>query len=437
MILSIIVALLILSVVVFFHELGHFIFAKKVGIKVHTFSVGFGPRLWGVKKGGTDYRISAVPFGGYVAMAGEEIDERTGAGDEFGSKSVWERFQVVFAGPLMNFVLAFLVIWVVFMAGVYEPSEADVVVGWVQEDSPAVEAGFSTGDTIVEVDGKKPYNWGDFINKVILADKVADIKWVDRNGVEHEKEIPLERDPYTGMVTMGIAPGNPSVINSVNAGSPAADAGLIKGDLITQVDGADICCAEELIFYMTKLDKETETVRLTVKRDGDVFERDVRPQWDKEGARFVMGLDLTPEEQRVKVRYNPFKALGKAFTRLYEMVVQMLVVLKLLFSRALPVRSMGGAIGIVQMTSKYTQLGIVALLQFVAFISINLGIVNLLPIPIADGGQIVFLMLEKIMKRPLSKKTMNIIMNIGLYLVILLLILTTYNDIVRIIKGVF
>ena len=438
MILNILVALFILGIVVFFHELGHFIFAKKVGIKVHTFSIGFGPRLWGFVKGGTDYRFSAIPFGGYVAMAGEEIADRKGEPEEFASKTVWERFQVVFAGPLMNFILAFLVIWVVLMIGVRESSDnGDVLVGWVQEASPAEDAGITAGARIISLNGKKVEGWTQFLNKIILSENKAVIEWAGPEGTVSESEFRLERDPFTGMVNLGIAPGNEALVSSVAPDSPAQKSGLMAGDRIVSVNGNKISCAEELVYHMGRLSPGEGDVTLGVARGEEALQIALEAAWDEENSRFVMGIDMTPPENTVLVRYNPLKALPKAFKKLFEMVGQMLLVLKLLFSRVIPVRSMGGAIGIVQMTSRYAELGVAALLQFVAFISINLGIVNLLPIPIADGGQIVFLGLEKAMRRPLSKKTMTVIMNIGWYFVILLLILTTYNDIIRLIKGVF
>jgi len=437
MILYILIAVFILGIVVFFHELGHFLLAKKSGIKVYTFSIGFGPKLWGKEYKGTEYRISAVPFGGYVAMAGEELEDRKGEPDEFASKSLWQRFQVVFAGPLMNFILAFAVIWLALIIGVNEPvRDTELKIGWVEEGSIAQEAGMEVGDTIIALNGKPVKSWKEFTNKLIFSKEKTTITWLSRNKTV-SADITLKRDPYTGVVLFGAAPGHPAVVRSVETESPAGKAGILPQDRIIALNGEEITCAEELVMRLMSPEKAKGSLLLTVDRKGEEVNIPVEAVWDEEAHRNILGVDLTPEIKTQMVRYNVFRAVGQAFKKLTCMIGQLFVILKLLLTGDLPARSMGGAIGIVQMTAQVAQFGFVAVLEFIAFISVNLGIVNLLPIPIADGGQIVFLGIEKITGRPLSKKTMGIIMNIGLYLVIALLILTTYNDIMRIIKGVF
>ena len=437
MILYILIAVFILGIVVFFHELGHFLLAKKNGIKVYTFSIGFGPKIWGKEYKGTEYRISAVPFGGYVAMAGEELEDRKGDPDEFASKTLWQRFQVVFAGPLMNFILAFVVIWLALIIGVNEPvRETELKIGWIEEESIAREAGMAVGDTITALNGKPVKNWKDFTNKLIFSKEDATITWLSQ-GKTMTADITLKRDPYTGMVLFGAAPGHPAVVRAVESESPAGKAGILPGDRIVSLDGEEITCAEELVMRLMSSEEGRSSLLLTVERNGEELSIPVEAVWDEETHRTILGVDLTPEIKTQMVRYNIFAAVGRAFKKLLGMIAQLFVILKLLLTGDLPARSMGGAIGIVQMTAQVAQFGFVAVLEFIAFISVNLGIVNLLPIPIADGGQIVFLGIEKATGRPLSKKTMGVIMNIGLYLVIALLILTTYNDIMRIIKGVF
>ena len=437
MILYILIAVFILGIVVFFHELGHFLLAKKNGIKVYTFSIGFGPRIWGKEYKGTEYRISAVPFGGYVAMAGEELEDRKGEPDEFASKSLWQRFQVVFAGPLMNFILAFAVIWLALIIGVNEPvRETDLKIGWVEEGSIAQQAGLTAGDTIMALNGKPVKNWKDFTDKLIFSKEKATITWLSGEKTV-SAELSLERDPYTGMVLFGAGPGHPAVVRSVGEKSPADKAGILPGDRIISLNGEEVTCAEELVMRLMDPDEEFSRLLITVERAGEEMTLPVDAVRDEETRRYILGVDLTPEVRTKLVRYNIFAAVGQAFKKLLGMIAQLFVILKLLLTGDLPARSMGGAIGIVQMTAQVAQFGFVAVLEFIAFISVNLGIVNLLPIPIADGGQIVFLGIEKATGRPLSKKTMGVIMNIGLYLVIALLVLTTYNDIMRIIKGVF
>jgi len=239
MILYILIAVFILGIVVFFHELGHFLLAKKNGIKVYTFSIGFGPKIWGKEYKGTEYRISAVPFGGYVAMAGEELEDRKGDPDEFASKTLWQRFQVVFAGPLMNFILAFVVIWLALIIGVNEPvRETELKIGWIEEESIAREAGMAVGDTITALNGKPVKNWKDFTNKLIFSKEEATITWLSQ-GKTMTADITLKRDPYTGMVLFGAAPGHPAVVRAVESESPAGKAGILPGDRIVSLDGEE------------------------------------------------------------------------------------------------------------------------------------------------------------------------------------------------------
>jgi len=437
MILNILIAVVILGIVVFFHELGHFLLAKRNKIKVYTFSIGFGPKIWGKEYKGTEYRLSAVPFGGYVAMAGEELEDRKGDPDEFASKTVWQRFQVVFAGPLMNFILAFVVIWLALIIGVREPVvRQGLQIGWVEENGLAEKIGLTVGDEIIALNGKPVKDWSHFNQKLIFSKEEASVTWVSGEKTL-TADLELERDPYTGMVLFGAAPGTPAIIRAVDKSGTAAQSGILPGDEIIALNSEKIDCAEELILHLMKKGEKEESFTLTLLRQGEEKKVLVQASWDDATSRYPLGVDLSPEIKTEVKRYSVIKAVGESFKQLIGMIGQLFLVLKLLFTGDLPARSMGGAIGIVQMTAQVAQFGFVAILEFIAFISVNLGIVNLLPIPIADGGQILFLGIEKIKGKPLSKKTMGIIMNIGLYLVIALLILTTYNDIMRIIKGVF
>ena len=431
MVYNILISFIILGIVVFIHELGHFIMAKKVGIEVRTFSVGFGPRIIGKMYKGTDYRISAIPLGGYVEMAGEELDDRKGGENEFASKTPWERFQVAFAGPFMNFVLAFLVIWIALMIGNYEPVDGNKVkIGWVEKGSVAEKAGILPGSEILSVNGDKVKDWKEFLNKVIFSKDKIKITWKYADKIK-SVVLPIKRDPYTGMVNLGIAAGYKTKINAVLKGSPADKAGILKGDIIFSINGKEVYSPEAVSYIIHNMKKDS--FFMTVERNGKKIEKKIIFDNNKK----MLGVSLTPDLKFVLKKYDIFSAFIKAFEKLWGMIVQMFVVLKLLFSGAVSTKSMGGVIGIVQVTSKYASLGIASLLYFVGFISVNLGFVNLLPIPVADGGHITFIILEKLRGKPLSEKTMRIVMNLGLYLILFLFLFTTYNDIVRIIKGAF
>lgn len=430
-IIMIVLALVVLGIVVFFHELGHFIAAKKVGIRVYTFSIGFGPRLWGFTKDDTDYRISAIPFGGYVAMAGEEIADRQGESDEFASKTPFERFCVAFAGPFMNFILAAVLIWVVTLVGEREPVYlSNMVVGVVQQGSLADTAGIQMGDTLVSLNGKKITDWDRFMKKVLLSKKTVSLTY-SRDGKEYTQEITLLRDKMTGAVNLGISPGFNPIIGEVMTDSPAAKAGLLPDDTITAIGGKKISCWDEVAIALSEVYTKDKEVTIEVVRNGNPMTFTMLPELNEEGKP-KLGVVVKLEERVVRSSF--INSFGDTAKRYWGMVQDMWTAIALLVTNSISVKTMAGPIGIVQMTSKVAQFGLISLLTFIAFISINLGIVNLLPIPITDGGQIVFVILEKIMGKPLSKKTMMMIMNVGFYMIIALALFVTYNDVLRIFK---
>ncbi len=428
----IILALAVLGVVVFFHELGHFVVAKKVGIKVYTFSIGFGPKLWGFTRNDTDYRISAIPFGGYVAMAGEEVADRKGEADEFASKTPFQRFCVAFAGPFMNFVLAAVLIWIVMLVGEKEPAYlSDMVVGFVQKDSVAMTAGFQTGDKIIALNGKKATDWDHFLKNIMLSRNTITITY-QRNGQTFDTTMQLKRNNMTGAVDLGLTPGFNPIIGEVQKDTPAAKFGLKPGDIITAINDKQITCWDEILIYLDTTTLVNDTAIVTVDRNGEKMAFELK-ELKKENGRYMLGISLKLEEKLV--RYSFLKSFPAAAVRYWGMMKDMYTALELLFSRNISFKTMAGPIGIVQMTSAVAKFGIISLFTFIAFISINLAIVNLLPIPITDGGQIVFVLIEKITGKPLSKKFLNAAMNVGFAMLIALAIFVTYNDFVRIFKG--
>lgn len=430
-ILMIVLALVVLGIVVFFHELGHFIAAKKVGIRVYTFSIGFGPRLWGFKKDDTDYRISAIPFGGYVAMAGEEIADRKGESNEFASKTPFERFCVAFAGPFMNFVLAAVLIWVVTLVGEREPAYlSNMVVGVVQQGSLADTAGIQMGDTLISLNGKKITDWDRFLKKVMLSKKSISLTYA-REGKEYTKELTLVRDTMTGAVNLGLFPGFNPIIGEVMENSPAKNAGLLPDDTITAIGGKKISCWEEVATTLNEVYVKDKEITIEVLRNGTAMTVLLIPGINADGKP-MLGVTVKMEERLIRSSF--IDSFGATATRYWSMVQDMWTAIALLVSNTISIKTMAGPIGIVQMTSKVAQFGLTSLFIFIAFISINLGIVNLLPIPITDGGQIVFVILEKIMGKPLNKKTMAMMMNVAFYMLIALALFVTYNDILRIFK---
>jgi len=440
MIINILLALIILGIVVFFHELGHFIFAKKVGIKVYTFSIGFGPKIWGVKYKGTLYKLSLIPFGGYVSMAGEEIDDRTGDKNEFASKSLWERFQVIFAGPMTNFILAFLLMWVVLMIGIEEPvDKKSPMEVYVKEGSIAHEIGLETGDEIISVNGKKIGYWHQFLEEVSLTSGKATIRWKDKdqNKIKINK-INFKRDEYTGGVDtedLGLSPLIKTEIAKVEKNSPADNAGIKSGDIITRVNGEKVEYSHEVSNFIKKLNNKKK-LSIKVLRNGEIINLNAELKKRKNNNGFYLGVLFNYNIETQVVKYSFFKAFYKGGERFVNWIVKIYDMLKLLVTGSTSVKTISGPVAIVKVTSIFAELGLSSLLNFLSLISLNLGIVNLLPIPIADGGQILFILIEKIKGEPINEKTISIIMQISTLILISLAIFITYNDIIKIIKGV-
>ncbi|TYB31243.1 MAG: RIP metalloprotease RseP [Candidatus Mcinerneyibacterium aminivorans] len=438
MLLNIILALFILGIVVFIHELGHFIFAKKVGIKVYTFSIGFGPKLFGINYKGTLYKISMIPFGGYVSMAGEDPNDRTGSPEEYSSKTVWQRFQVAIAGPVLNFILAFILFWIILIIGIEEPKQSDKPMEiHVVKDSIAAKIGMETGDELISIDNKKVSYWQEFQRNISLSGSKVNIKW---NDVSAEKiknnTVKIERDEYTGgadINKIGILPQIEPVIAGISKNSPANTIGLKKNDRIISINNKNV----EYTYQLNKIIGQLENpdISLKISRNGNVIEKNVELAQRQQQEGYYLGVIFETVETEI-VKYPFFKAFSEAINRFIGWIGKMFNMLKMLFSGAVSVKTVSGPVGIVKVTAVFATLGIVPLFQFLAIISMNLGIVNLIPIPITDGGHILFLGIEKLRGKPLKPKTLNIIMQISALLLVGLALFITYNDIIKIFKGV-
>lgn len=350
---SLIYFLVVLSVLVLVHEFGHFIAAKRIGVRVEKFSFGFGPKLFSVKRGDTEYLISAIPLGGYIKMAGDEPGESlTGKSFEFLSRSIWERFLVIFAGPLLNYVLAFLIFSVIFMFG--SPT-LTTEVGSLLKDYPAEKSGLILGDKVIKVDGKDVKYWEDMTEMI-------------RKHLEGPIKLTIEKN------------------------------GKIS-------------------------DVEIQPVIREVK---DIFGKHTK----------IALLGIAPSQKIENVRYGFFESFSKGFRKVIDLTA---ITYKALWSIAtgrLSVKeSMTGPIGIFIITGKAAQMGLIYLFHLMAMLSASLAIFNLLPLPVLDGGHILFLFVEKLRGKPLSVKVQENIANIGVGLLILLTVFIFYSDIVKF--GIF
>jgi len=351
-------AVVLLGILIFVHELGHFIFAKFLGIKVLKFSLGFGPKLIGKKYGDTEYQISALPLGGYVKMLGQsdtpEEEEEISEADKhraYNFQPIWKRFTVVFSGPLFNLFFAVFIFFLVFMNGVpYMLAE----VGTITPDSPAAQQGIMKGDRIIEVDGKRITRW-DEMTEIIHS--------------QPGKELTISIDRSGSALTLMVRPEKKVIKN-------------IFGE-------------------------------------------------DKE----VGLIGIAPSGKTELTQQGIISAFSLAVSRTWDISVLTLVSMVKLVQRIIPADTIGGPIMIFQMAGEQASHGAMNFFTFMAVISINLGVLNLLPIPVLDGGHILFMGIEAIRRRPLSDKVIIISQKVGLAMLLSLMAFAFYNDIARIFTG--
>jgi regulator of sigma E protease len=426
---------IVLGVLIFIHELGHFLVAKFSGVGVEKFSLGFGPRIVGFTRGETEYRISLLPLGGYVKMVGESTGEEISEEDKrrsFSHKPVSVRAAIVAAGPAMNLVLAAVLIPVIFMIGMNIPAflEKPSVIGYVVPGEPAYEAGLRPGDLIESVDGKETPKWEDLLAALALnPGKTIEID--ARRASELVKtQITPGTSEDTGAGYGGMYPPMPAVISEVSPGYPAADAGLKPGDTILAVDGHSISHWAELEELIHKSGgKKT----FLIGRGEETLTFEITPKYNEEAKVHLVGISR--KDEQVLRRYGFFESIEKGLSTAADMTVKLFVVLKGLVVGKYSLKTLGGPIMIAQVAGKAAATGLSELLYLVAFLSLQLGIINLFPIPVLDGGHILFFGIEAAKGRPLSEKFMTIAQQIGVVLLIGLMVLVTYNDLFRIFGG--
>ena len=416
--------LIVIGILVFVHEFGHFIMAKRAGVRVEKFSLGMGPRLFGYKKGDTDYIISALPLGGYVKMAGENPDEEpTGAADEFQSKTIWQRAKIAAAGSVTNIVLAFLLMPLVFMVGTYTLGSPRV--GGVVKGSPAEQAGFLAGDTIEQISGKAITEWEKAEMLIAVNPNTTIPVVIDRNGEKKTLMLTPQLDAEHNIGTSGLYPSLSAELGRLRPGLPAEKAGLKIHDKILAVDG-------KTVYYWNQFStmvKESEGKKLTllIEREGKRMTTAITPVMD--GGRYVIGVE--PFVRLVFKKYGFLESVRMGFTRTLETADLTFITLKKLLSFSLSIKTLGGPVMIAQMSGQAAAAGLSAFIALMATISLSLGMLNLLPIPVLDGGLLLFLAIEAVRKKPLSQKVMEVSQSIGAALLISLIAVVSYNDVVR------
>ena len=426
----------VLGVLVFVHELGHFMFAKAFGVGVEVFSLGFGKRLFGFRRGDTDYIVSVLPLGGYVKMLGENPDEELSGSDlEYLSKPKWQRLIILLAGPAMNVVLAFVLTVGVYQLGIRVAADSDdpVVVGIVEPDSPAAEAGLQRDDLIVTVDGEAIETWEAFkIRVLISANQPLDLGIV-RNNREMIVEVTPEATAEQQTGHIGLGSPRPAQIGPILEGGAAAAAGLREGDVVTAINGEPIHHWNQLVGALA--DNLDTPLALTLSRDRQIVDLAYTVPLSDDG--FLATGFAQVAEHIVKVRSYPLnEAVGEAGRELKRQSLLLGQILRRLFTGRMSVRTLSGPLEIAKFSGQATRTGDPSvLMSFMAFISLQLGIINLLPIPVLDGGQIALILFEAAIRRDLSMQIKERIMQVGVVMLVSLMVVVITLDVTKLLPA--
>ena len=421
----------VLGIMILVHEFGHYAAAKIFGVRVEVFSIGFGKRLLGFRRGDTDYRIAAIPLGGYVKMSGENfMESRTGAPYEFMSHPRWQRFIIAFAGPFMNIALAVVLLTAVFMVRYEHPIYLDkpAVIGWVLENSPAAKAGIEPGDRIVHIDGLDNPTWEDVIPKVGLSANQPLNITIERDGQQLKKTITPQPSGPEQFGTPGWLPDQPNTITELEPNMPAAQAGMKVGDNIVALDGQPTRSLPAMIHILQE--NKSKPIEVTAVRDGQEMKFTLTPKLDKlenGEERYRIGMKSEP----VHVDKLPFaKALTKSVEQNKKYSLLILDLVKKMAQRKVSMKQVEGPISIARASGEAAQQqGWTPLLLLMSAISLNLGIFNLFPFPILDGGMILMLAIESLRGKDISLAVKERVYQVAFVLLVLFAALVIFNDI--------
>jgi regulator of sigma E protease len=458
---------ILLGIMILIHELGHFWAALAVGVKVETFSIGFGPRLFGFKRGETDFRVSAIPFGGYVRMLGEqpgqsvvlqaaEIDRDRTSSPDFGprlsgfkreeadndaapdprafyAKPRWQRAIVIIAGPLMNVILA-----VAIVAGIYmyafpkEVDSADPVITSVTANSPAQRAGLQAGDKIVRIGSKQDPNWQDVMTIESLNANRALPVVIERHGKRLTYSVTPQMDSREGIGVVGWNGEEDVQIGQVLKDSPAEAAGLRPGDLLLSVNDQPI--VTPVVLQQAVIHSAGKPVSLKVMRDNRIQTISVTPTPTHEAKLpWHIGIGFRYRVEFVKLGFGPAILGSLRFNS--QNATMIFRVLGSIVERRVSPKALAGPIGIAQLSSEAAQQGPLSFLLLMSLVSLNLAIFNLLPIPILDGGTLLLLIIEMLLQREVSLQVKETVFKLGFVFLMMIVVFVIYNDISRIVTS--
>ena len=441
---------IVLGVLIFFHELGHFLVARLFGVGVEKFSLGFGPRIFGKTVGLTDYRISAIPLGGYVKMVGDEPDaelEPEMIPYSFTHKHVFKRILIVAAGPFFNLLLAAMI----YAAFFFFIGTEDIrpVVNHVNSGGPAAQAGIRIGDTIKSVDGTPVDSWSD-INRLIADakgdsvrirfkhdDRITDTTVTPQTKVA--KDILGDDRPYFDAGFSGFPPLK-AVVGDVAEGYPAKKAGLQKGDRIVEINGKPVDTWHTMKDIISQSKGEALTLRIV--RGEETLSVEIVPVLFSEenvlGEKvdsYRIGISTPgveiPEPDRIIIKLGPLQAAVESVKQTYQISRLTILSISKLIQGTVSTKTLGGPIMIAEMAGQQAKAGLTNLIFFIAVLSINLAILNFLPIPVLDGGHLMFFFIEAVIRRPVNLRMREIAQQAGIFILIMLMIFVFYNDIMR------
>ncbi|MDQ6979290.1 MAG: RIP metalloprotease RseP [Mariprofundaceae bacterium] len=439
-----------IALLIAIHEYGHFIVARKLGIKVEKFSVGFGPSLfsWRSRDGEVEYILAAIPLGGYVKMLGENPEEQKEeattalkAADlarAFHVQPVWKRAAVAVAGPLFNFLFA---IFLYIMIGWSGQQVIPPVVGHINVDSLAEHAGVQIGDVITGVNGKPIHAWQhveEALKPAVGKEVQIDLAR-DGRDLQVHMALPLPKQDALlsniGESLVGFSSGQRVFVASVVKDSPADRGGLKNGDEMVRLDHEVVDDVRSLIHYVQQ--HAGTAVTMGVLRGDLQMNVQITPKADSKTGLGRMGVVLNARSIQAPVHYRMglFEGVSYGFTRTWDMTAMTLEVLGKMVVNTISPSNLGGPIAIAQMAGQTVAYGLIPYLLFLALISVNLGVLNLLPVPILDGGHLTYLGLEAVRGRPLSPETMEKTQVVGVLLIAALMIFAFYNDIARFLQG--
>ena len=429
----------VLGFMILIHEFGHYAVAKLLGVRVEQFAIGFGKRLIGFRKGETDYRLNAIPLGGYVKMSGENpLDQHTDDPREFLNHSRWHRFLIAIAGPSMNILLAVFLLTVVYMVHYEYPAFLDkpAVIDGVKPGSPAAMAGLEAGDRIVKVDNIENPTWEQLQPREWLSPNQPLTISVQRGSQVFQKTVVPKPVTTSEIGSAGWFPEDSVVVGRVEPDLPAARAGIKEDDRIVALDGKPVRSLESVIDSLQET--KQQPVDLTVIRNAQIFHFRLTPTLtkteDPKEDRYRLGFSNKGE---IKVTTLPFaKALSLSLERNRQYSMMILELAKKMIERKISLRAVSGPIGIAQEAGYAAQQkGWTPLMELTAGISLNLGIFNLLPIPILDGGVILFLLIEGLMRRDISMNIKERVYQAAFVFLVLFAVMVIYNDLMKTIPG--